>query len=81
MKDRLILDIPDKGCVVWFEEFEGRPCLSGCERSDFYSAGGVDKADAEYLSFDLTAPEDQSFLDRINVAFGTNLKFEDFAGR
>jgi hypothetical protein len=52
-----------------------------CEANGFYEAGGVDKADELLLTCDLTAPEDQAFLDRINEAYDTNLRFDEFAGR
>jgi len=79
--DRLVLDMPDSGCVVWFEGDLTAHGLMCCEAIGFYRAGGVDEADAQLLTCDLTAPEDQAFLDRINVAFGTRLRLEDFAGR
>jgi hypothetical protein len=79
--DRLILDMPEYGCVVWFEGEKTAYGLMVCEGNDFYRAGGVDEADVLLLTCDLSAPEDQAFLDRINVAFGTELKFDDFAGR
>jgi hypothetical protein len=81
MRDTLILDMPDYGSVVWFEEWQGEQCLCYCERGEFYQAGGAAEADALHRTCDLTAPEDQAFLDRVNEAFGTELKFEDFAGR
>jgi hypothetical protein len=80
-ENRLILDMPDYGCVVWFEGEKNAYGLMCCEGNEFYRAGGVDEADEQLLTCDLTAPENQEFLDRINEAFGTNLRFDDFAGR
>jgi hypothetical protein len=78
---RLILDMPDHGCVVWFEDEKTAYGLMVCEGNDFYKAGGVDEAYEQEVACDLTAPEDQAFLDHINEAFGTDLRFDEFAGR
>jgi hypothetical protein len=81
-EDRLVLDMSESsGCVVWFEGAKTAQNLMCCEANGFYDAGGVDKADELLLTCDLTAPENQAFLDRINEAFGTNLRFDEFAGR
>jgi len=80
-KDRLILDMPDFGCVVWFEGEKNAYGLMCCEEGEFYKAGGVAEANEQLLTCDLTAPENQEFLDHINDAFGTNLRFDEFAGR
>ena len=81
MQNRLILDMPDYGCVVWFEGDKSAHSLMCCEKGEFFAAGGVEEADRMLLTCDLTAPENHEFLDNINEAFGTNLRFEDFAGR
>ena len=80
-KDRLILDMPDYGCVVWFEDEKTVYGLMVCEVGEFYRAGGVAQANEQLLTCDLSAPEDQAFLDRINKAFGTDLRFDEFSGR
>lgn len=80
-KDRLILDMPEYGCVVWFEGEKTAYGLMVCEGNGFYRAGGVAEANEQLLTCDLSAPEDQAFLDHINEAFGTNLRFDEFAGR
>ena len=81
MKNQLILDMPDHGCVVWFNGARTARWLMVCEVIDFYAAGGVEEATRMDLTCDLTAPEDQAFLDQINEAFGSDLRFDDFAGR
>jgi hypothetical protein len=81
-EDRLVLDMSESsGCVVWFEGAKTAQNLMCCEANGFYAAGGVDAADEQLLTCDLTAPEDQAFLDRINEAYGTDLRFDQFAGR
>ena len=81
-EDRMVLDMSESsGCVVWFEGAKTATNLMCCEANGFYEAGGVDEANAQLLTCDLTAPENQAFLDRINDAFGTELKFDEFSGR
>jgi len=68
--------LPEFGGYFWAEEYHGRWSLFGCEQGD-YEKGGRESEGA----YDLTAPEDQAFLDVINARLFTNFRYEDFAGR
>lgn len=78
MTERNVLDMPEKGCVVWIEGGS----LFGCERNSYHAAGGSAETAIETgVAFELTAPENQAFLDLINDGLGTSFSFDDFAGR
>jgi hypothetical protein len=62
------------GCYVWIGEDGG---LLGCEKGEFEDYGG---RDCEW-TYEITAPENQAFLDAVNELLGTEFKFEEFAGR
>ena len=65
------------GCYVWVEASELGPCLMGCEKGEFEDYGG---RESEYV-YELSAPENQKFLDVVNELLGTDFRFEEFAGR
>ena len=58
------------GCLVWVED----GALIGCALEDFESL-------AVNNAYDLSAPEDQAFLDAVNRALGTSYRFSQFPGR
>ena len=60
------------GCYVWLEECGS---LSACEIGDFESANWSAQA------VDVTAPEDQAFLDEVNRVLGSDFRLDQFAGR
>jgi hypothetical protein len=67
-----------EGCggYFWAEEWKGRWCLFGCEQGD-YEKGGRESDQ----SFEVSAPEDQAFLDVVNERLFTEFRYEDFSGR
>lgn len=73
MRPEDAVKIEGYGCYVW--EHEGY--LLGCEAGEFEAHGGHD----DRYAYDISAPESQAFLDKVNAALGTNFRFEDFAGR
>jgi hypothetical protein len=62
--------MPDRGCAVWID---GK-ALFGCP---MYEDGRLD-FDCFYQ---ISAPENQAFLDSVNHALGTNYRLEQFSGR
>lgn len=72
------LKLPGFGCVVWVQD----GALYNCEWNTFNEAGGTVQAaiDADEYG-EVTAPQSQAFLDRVNFFLGTDFRFENFAGR
>ena len=60
------------GCCVWLED----GTLICSEIGEFEEHG----TSSEY-AVEVTAPEGQGFLDAVNEAFGTDFRFDQFAGR
>ncbi len=55
------------GCMVWVE--------------DGTLLGIADGDSSEQDVYEISAPEDQAFLDVVNAKLGTSFRFEDFPGR
>jgi len=80
---------PDFGCVSWFsddpqhlERTSGG--LMTCELYEAMSVGFrllVDYDNPDCPTGNVTAPEDQKYLDQLNTVFGTFMVLDDFAGR
>jgi len=73
-----LLRLPQYGCVVWVED----GTLYDCEANTFEEAGGtVQSAIDAGQGGEVTAPESQAFLDRVNFHLGTDFQYDNFAGR
>ena len=73
-----LLKLPQYGCVVWVQD----GTLFDCEANTFAAAGGTVQAAIDAGEYgEVTAPQSQAFLDRVNFHLGTEFLFENFAGR
>ena len=73
-----LLKLPQYGCVVWVQD----GTLYDCEANTFAEVGGtVQAAIATEQYGEVTAPQSQAFLDRVNFHLGTSFNYDDFAGR
>ena len=65
--------------AVWIEPPTAEypePSLSGCCIVEFLAEGPESQS-----AIEITAPESQDFLDRVNNSLGTSFKMNEFAGR
>ncbi len=73
-----LLRLPQFGCVVWVQD----GALYDCELNSFDEAGGTVQAAIDAGQYgEVTAPQSQRFLDRINFHLGTDFLYDSFAGR
>lgn len=68
-----VLSFERYGCFAWVED--GTLWTSAMEADGSFDPAGF------VNGTEVTAPEDQEFLDSMNLFFGTHFKFEQFAGR
>ena len=69
--------LPDFGIVVWLIFGD----LFGCELNNFERAGSITAAEDGDLTFEVTAPDSQEFLDAANEALGSRFLLARFSGR
>jgi hypothetical protein len=73
-----LLKLPQYGCVVWVDD----GTLYDCEANTFAEAGGTVQGAIFADEYgEVTAPQSQAFLDRVNFHLGTDFKMDEFAGR
>lgn len=78
MRDFQAIEFKEFGEYYWLDD----GALISCEINTFDALGrDTDEAEKQLAGGEITAPESQEFLDVINEVFGTDFKYDDFAGR